>query len=163
MFPWTMDHWRLPVIHQRGLQRNLQRFLAARFPFRKPIALNRSDTDDLWRKGIVIGYDGGLVHDDETVLIVPWARTRIHNAVDVVDYFHGFSGVSPVACMHSDADLWSHLMIGQTGPIARAVCVIQRRFRQRRMRRVALARMAHLHSSGGINPMWANDLVLEFL
>ena len=90
---------------------------------------------ELYKKGVALGADGGLLFDGETVYIL--ATDYQGPRIEEIDYFHGVSvfsqGAGPTAQMADDSDICSTNMIsiGKESKTIRNIIRVQRAFRSR--------------------------------
>ena len=90
---------------------------------------------ELYRKGVAIGADGGLLDDGDMVYIL--ATDHQGPRIEEIDYFHGVSdlsqGAGPTAQMADDSDIYSTHMISidKGNKTIRNIIRMQRAFRSR--------------------------------
>ena len=90
---------------------------------------------ELYKKGVALGADGGLLFDGETVYIL--ATGHQGPRIEEIDYFHGVSvfsqGAGPTAQMADDSDICSTHMISidKGNKTIRNIIRMQRAFRSR--------------------------------
>ena len=100
-------------------------------PFKRPL-----DERWLFRRGVVVGFDGGLLSSDMRVFVVPRYRMYPYSCpseetIQEVDYFHGLIDGMPVAQMAGDEmDMPAIAFIGSNGFVGKCVTHIQRRWRR---------------------------------
>ena len=99
---------------------------------------SRRPPDERWlfRRGVILGFDGGLLEDQMCVFVL--ARYRVprypcssEKAIQTIDYFHGVCGGMSIAQMSEDEmDIPAIAFVGSRGFAGKCVIHLQRRFRR---------------------------------
>ena len=94
--------------------------------------------DEIWlyKRGVFLGFDGGLLNNLTRVFVVPMFRHRISR--DVTQQINTFEGLGlgvPIARMEDGTDYPALALVGSNGFVGKCVIHIQRRWRRLRAKR----------------------------
>ena len=90
----------------------------------------------LWTKGLVLGRDGTMLYDGDSVYVVNHEVYGFDDPIQEIDYFHGLIMGEPIAQMAEDeVDVCASDMIGLDGMFVRCMVKMQLCFRKRRAER----------------------------
>ena len=105
-------------------------------PFAVPARPRPLDERRLYKRGVKLGFDGGLVDDMMHVFVVPRYRCSHGQAIEEIDYFHGVVGGMPMCqTMEDEIDYPAIALVGSSGFVGKCVIHIQRRWRGLRAKR----------------------------
>ena len=100
-------------------------------PFAIPARPRPLDERRLYKRGVKLGFDRGLVDDMMHVFVVPRYRCSHGQAIGEIDYFYGVVGGMPMCqTMEDEIDYPAIALVGSSGFVGKCVIHIQRRWRR---------------------------------